>query len=102
MGKRPVDLVEARRETTEPAKEVLEHLYKALLAVPAFTLKNGSKASVERYCAPEIDEEGELHCGFDVRLENGAYLEFTVKNTGWGKSFMAESIKKPENGGHQR
>ena len=86
-------------DTSAPAKEIMEHLYKAMLAIPEFTLKDGTKAKVENYVPPEMSDDGELSCGIDVVLDNGTRLEFSMKNTGWGKSFAADHApKKPRQG----
>jgi hypothetical protein len=74
-------------DTSAPAREIMEHLYEAVLATPEFTLKDGTKAKVEKYVPPEMSDDGELSCGIDVVLDNGTRLEFSMKNTGWGKSF---------------
>lgn len=84
----------ARGEAMAPAQEVLEHLYQSLLAVPEFTLKDGTKARLDPYYAPEVDDDGELRCGVDVLLDNGSHLEFTMANTGWGKSLAVVRQKK--------
>jgi hypothetical protein len=78
-----------KAEATAPAQEVLEHVYEDILAMPEFTLKDGTKAHPDALSPPELNAEGELACGFDVMLDNGAHLEFYLKNTGWGKSFAA-------------
>ncbi len=99
MTKKPVDLPRPHREKAKPAKEILNHIYGVILATPAFHLPDGSKVAVERFYSPEIDFDGELHCGFDVRLPDGSHLEFTVKNTGWGRPFGNLPVKrtnKPE------
>ena len=101
MKKKPtIDELVARYkpDTTAPVKEVLEQLHKAVLATPAFTLNDGTKAKVENFFSPEFGDDGELSCGFDVIMDNGTHLEFTVKNTGWGKSFAAAALtpKKPK------
>ena len=101
MRKKPtIDELAARYkpETTAPVKEVLEHVHQAVLATPAFTLKDGTKAKVEDFFPPEVGSDGELSFGFDVVLENGSHLEFTVKNTGWGKSFAAQAAKQAGRG----
>jgi hypothetical protein len=73
------------QEATAPAKEVLEHIHNAVLAVPEFTLKDGTKARTTKYEPPAINEDGELTCSFNVNLDNGTDLTFTVKDSGWGK-----------------
>ena len=56
-------------------------------------------ARVEDYYPPEVNDDGDLACGFDVVLDNGTHLEFSIKNTGWGKSFAAaHAPKKPGRG----
>lgn len=77
----------ANAEATAPAKEVLSHLYRAILDVPEITLKDGTKARLDPYIEPEVSEDGQIQCGFDVLLDNGGHLEFMVTNTGWGKAF---------------
>jgi hypothetical protein len=37
-----------------------------------------------------VDETGECHCGVDVRLSSGDLLEFTMKYTGWERSFVGD------------
>jgi hypothetical protein len=80
------------------AKEVLGHIYRAVLKTPEFTLENGTKCRVDPYCEPEVDSAGELKCSFDVQTADG-YLQFTVGHTGWGKSFAkAESQRVKRKG----
>ena len=74
--------------------EALAHLYKALLAVPPFTLKDGTPVQIGAYEPPKINEAGEAQCGIDVKLPNG-HLEFTLRNSGWGKSFVDALANKP-------
>jgi hypothetical protein len=78
-----------KQETIASAGDVMEHVYKAVLGTPAFTLKDGTRARVDGLSPPEMNDDGELTCGFDVLLDDGTHLEFTMKNTGWGKSFAA-------------
>ena len=78
------------------AKEVLAHFYQALLKTPAFTLKDGTKCSVEPFYEPEVNSGGDLQCGFDVRMDNGTQLEFTFGKTGWGKSFVEAEAQKAQ------
>jgi hypothetical protein len=89
-------------DTSAPAKEIMEHLYEAVLATPEFTLKDGTKAKVENYFPPEMSDDGELSCGIDVVLDNGTRLEFTMKNTGFGKSFVAAHASKTPPRGRRR
>jgi hypothetical protein len=86
MPRKPVDFAKAEEETTQPAQEVIAHLYKALLKMEPFTLLDGTPVRVEAYQLPEINDAGEAQCGVDVKLPNG-HLEFTMRNTGWGKAF---------------
>ncbi len=51
---------------------------------------------------PEITDDGELACGFDVILDNGTQLEFTMRNTGWGKSFVAAQTTRKAKQGRNR
>jgi len=87
-----------RNEATSPAREVLEHLYQAFLKIPEFALRDGTVAKLVPYYPPEITEGGDLKCGVDVLLDNGTHLEFTVTNTGWGKSFIAAQSQPPRKG----
>jgi hypothetical protein len=98
----PKDLFDAKQETTEPAREVLEHLYQAMVAIPSFTLRDGTKVEIEPYYAPQMNDAGELKCGIDARLPDGSHLEFTVANTGWGKSFVADHAQQPKDGPRRR
>jgi len=89
----PKRFAKAKEETTAPAMEALEHLYKVLLAIPPFTLKDGTPVRVESYVPPEMNDQGEAECGIDVKLPDG-HLEFMLKNTGWGKSFADDIAKQ--------
>jgi hypothetical protein len=77
-----------RNAADADAKEALDHIYGAMLKLPEFTLKNGTKCRVDALSAPEVDSGGELKCGFDVLLGDRGHLEFTVTKTGWGRSFV--------------
>jgi hypothetical protein len=101
MARKPVDFVTEQQETAKPGMEALAHLYKALLAVPSFTLKDGTPVHVGAYQPPRINEAGEPECGVDVKLPNG-HLEFTLRNSGWGKSFTNDLAIKPNNRGRGR
>ncbi|MDA7980150.1 MAG: hypothetical protein MPJ50_15395 [Pirellulales bacterium] len=95
MGKRKAaewleQILAAKDEVTGPAEEILSKLYEALLQLPEFELADGTKAQVEAYYPPGVDEEGEVHCGIDVRLSNGSLLEFTLKNSGWEKLYIQD------------
>ena len=93
------EILTAKDEVTGPAAEVLEHLYQALMQVPEFRLSDATTATVEAYYPPTIDEEGEAHCGIDVRMGNGNLLEFTLRNTGWEKSLVqANTTSKASRG----
>ena len=95
----PEDFVTHKRETTGPAREVMEHLYQAIVAAPEFALKDGTKAKTEPLGAPEVNDEGEGSFSFDVALDDGSHLEFTVKNTGWGRSLIVDrSVRKGKTG----
>jgi len=91
-----------QREKAKPAKEILDHIYKVIVATPGFALDDGAKVAVERFYAPEVDLDGELHCGFDVRLPDGSHMEFTVKHTGWGKPFASGTGKRDDKPARQR
>jgi hypothetical protein len=79
-------------EAIAPAKEALEHIHNAVLALPEFTLKDGTKARTTEYEPPTINQDGELTCSFHVNLDNGTDLTFTVKDSGWGK-FIGPTAK---------
>lgn len=83
----------ARQETTASAKEVMDHLQQALLAIPPFTLKDGTKAQLNPYISPELNKDGQVAFGVDVLLENRGHLEIMVTNTGWGKSFHPHALQ---------
>ena len=95
-------LAPVKAEATAPAREVLEHLYKVILAMPEFLLKDGTKARLDPYIEPGVGKRGELHCGFDVLLDNGSHLEFTVTNTGWGKSLASGRDRTGPANGRER
>ncbi len=81
------DKHEDTKATIAEAKEVLEHVFRAILTLPDFTLADGRKAQFKPYVPPEVTKDGEIQCGFDVQLDDG-HLEFMVRNTGHGKSFI--------------
>lgn len=90
------ELVESSKdEATRHSPEVLAQLYEQMLKLPPMALADGTTASVEAYYPPQVDEGGELQCGIDVRLSSGDVLEFTIKNTGWERSFVSQQEKKP-------
>ena len=86
----------SRNDVTEFASDVLAELYQGLLKLPPITLPDGTTAQIEAYYSPQVDEAGECHCGVDVRLSSGDLLEFTVKNTGWERSFVGDLIEKQQ------
>lgn len=77
-----------KEEATGPASEVIEHLRKALIAVPPFTLADGTVATVVPLYSPKTNADGQLHCGVDVNLGDSGHLEFKLTNTGWGRAMM--------------
>jgi len=90
------ELVDASRsEVTRYSGEVLAELYQGMLKLPEMKLADGTTAKVEAYYPPQMDEEGQHHCGIDIRLSSGDLLEFTVRNTGWEKSFVKQHEQKP-------
>ena len=96
------ELVESSRdEVTKHAGDVLAELYRGLLKLPPMTLADGTTASVEAYYPPQVDEEGQHHCGVDVRLSGGDLLEFTLRNTGWERSFVKNQASR-RRGNRQR
>jgi hypothetical protein len=84
----PGEILEQRKEATAPAKEVMEHLYAAIVAAPEFTLKDGRTAKTETLGAPEVNEDGDPTFSFNVAIDDGSLLEFSVNNTGLGRSFV--------------
>ena len=93
------DQIVALRERAEAqAKEVLEHMYQAILKTPEFVLSDGTKCRVDAYYEPQVNADGELQCGFDV-LTGDSHLEFTVGNTGWGRGFApSQAAPRPRKG----
>jgi hypothetical protein len=77
------------------AKEVLGQIYNAVLKTPEFTLQDGTKCRVDAFCQPEVNSDGDLKCAFDVLMNDGTHLEFTVNHTGWGKSLAPGLAGKP-------
>jgi len=84
------------------AKEVLGHIYQAMLKTPEFALRDGTKCRVDPYYEPEVNSGGDLKCGFDVLLDDGTQLEFTMAHTGWGKSLAPGLAGKPRGPGRGR
>lgn len=74
-----------KAEMLVPAKEILEHLYRAVLATPPITLNDGRVATVAAFMPPQANPSGEAECGIDVDLPDGGHLEFTMRNSGWGR-----------------
>ncbi len=92
----------SRGEVTKYAGEVLAELYQGILKLPPVTLADGTTARVEAYYPPQLDEDGQHHCGIDVRLSSGDLLEFTVRNTGWERSFVKQYAQTPPTGPNTR
>lgn len=86
-------LISPWAEVTAYAGDVLAELYQRLLNLPRITLADGTTARVEAYYPPQIDQDGERHCGIDVRLSSGDLLEFTICNTGWERSPIANPAR---------
>ena len=84
------------------AKEVLGHMYQAMLKTPEFTLQDGTKCRVDPFYEPEVNSGGDLKCEFDVQLNDGTQLEFTVAHSGWGKSLAPGLAGKPRGPGRGR
>jgi hypothetical protein len=80
------EFIAAQKEATGPGKEVLSHIYQAILKTPAFTLTDGTKCRVDALFEPDVNADGDLKCGFDVLLGEAGHLEFTVTQTGWGRA----------------
>jgi hypothetical protein len=46
-------------------------VHNAILAIPEFTLKGGTKAKITDLAPPKVNDDGDVQCGFDVELANG-------------------------------
>jgi hypothetical protein len=97
----PKKFAKARQEATSPALEVTARLYKALLSLEPFTLIDGTRVNVKSYDPPQINGQGEAQCGVDIVLPDG-HLEFTIRNTGWGKSFAQKVDGARQKGARRR
>lgn len=64
-------------------EEVLAHLHKELVG-KEFTLADGRRARIETLQEPETggSKPSSILC---VAMDNVAYLEFTLQNTGYGR-----------------
>jgi len=91
----PERFARAKQIATAPACEVLERLQAILLAASPLTLTDGTTIEIRRLFCPEIDRQGQLACGVDVRLPDGTELEFTLTNSGWGKPLVPLAEKPP-------
>jgi hypothetical protein len=78
-----------KEEALRPVKEVLEHLYRTILCTAEFALMDGTKARLDGLSPPELNDDSMAECAFDVLFEDGAYLEFTLRSTGWGKPVVS-------------
>ena len=87
MGKSVRDsLVKYDVANQDLTKEVLNHIYAGILAIPEFALGDGTKARLAPYTKPRIGEDGAVQCNFEVLLQSSAqssHLEFSVNNAGW-------------------
>jgi hypothetical protein len=97
----PEQIAALQEEADAQAKEVLSHIYQAVLKTPEFTLRNGTKCRVDPFYEPQVDAAGDLKCGFDVLTADG-HLEFTVGCTGSGKSFVKAEDQKVKRRGSGR
>jgi hypothetical protein len=98
----PEQIAEEQQRVEAHATEVLEHMYQAMLKIPEFTLGDGTKCKVDPYYGPETNADGEVKCGIDVLIADGSHLEFTVTNTGWGKSLAAAHAPNKPKPGRER
>jgi hypothetical protein len=98
----PEQIIALQEEADAQAKEVIGHIYQAMLKTPDFTLQNGMKCRVDPYYAPQMSPDGDLKCGVDVLTEDGGHLEFTVAHTGWGKSFVKAEVQRAQRKGSGR
>jgi hypothetical protein len=76
MRPMPVSFDKLKPEGTDPIQEVLEHVHKAILAMPEFTLMDGTRARVTDLAPFQENAGGGLQYGFDIRLDNGAHVQF--------------------------
>jgi hypothetical protein len=102
MAITPEEFRAHREHVTSHAREVLDHVYRTVLKAPEFTLQDGTKCTVSSFYEPETNDQGELKCGIDVNLSDGSHLEFTVAQTGWGKSFVPPPAGKKPRPGRRR
>ena len=54
MGLTPDEIRGHREEATGHAKEAMDHLYRAILRTPEFTLRDGTKCRVETFTRPRV------------------------------------------------
>jgi hypothetical protein len=94
----PDEIFAHKEQITAPAKEVLTHVHEAMVALPEFTLTDGTKAKTENYYSPQENADGELSAGVDVKFEDGSHLEVTSKVTGHGGRVKAERAAKGPKG----
>jgi len=93
------EFIAAQKDATGPGKEVLSHIYQAILKTPEFTLADGTKCRVDALFEPMVNADGDLKCGFDVLLREAGHLEFTVQQTGWGRALATPPGQQPPKGG---
>jgi hypothetical protein len=98
----PEEIRAMRERIKAHAKEVMGHMYQAMLKTPEFSLRDGTKCRVDPFYEPQVDSGGDLKCGFDVLLDDGSHLEFTVGQTGWGKSLARGHAGKETRRGRGR
>ena len=86
--------VQAEHERLEArAKEVLDHIDRAVVKSPEFTLRDGTCCGVSGFHARELSTDGDLRCAFDVRMPDG-HLEFTIGDTGSGGAFAPQETSR--------
>ncbi len=89
------EVVALHQDATGPGKEVLSHIYQAILKTPELTLADGTQCRVDALSEPTHDADGDLTCGIDVLLGDSGHLEFTVKQTGWGRAVAPQPARQP-------
>jgi hypothetical protein len=79
MKPMPVSFDKLKAQGTDPVQEILEHVHKAILAMPEFALEDGTRARVTDLAPVQENAGGDVQYGFDVRLENGERFRLRLK-----------------------
>ncbi|MGO9468051.1 MAG: hypothetical protein ACLQVF_28290 [Isosphaeraceae bacterium] len=89
------EFLKLSQEAIGPGKEVLSHIYQAILKTPEFTLADGTKCRVDALFEPTVSADGDLTCGFDVLLGDAGHLEFTIEQSGSGRALAPDAARNP-------